>query len=64
MVLRLQFKMVEDFLETLPQVVFSQILNNLKLVVFFLKEINYVVIYNNNHKIPSRSKINLLIFIV
>jgi hypothetical protein len=64
LVLRLQFKMVEDFLETLPQVVFSQILNNLKLVVFFLKEINYVVIYNNNHKIPSRSKINLLIFIV
>lgn len=64
MVLRLQFKMVEDYLETLPQVVFSQILNNLKLVVFFLKEINYVVIYNNNHKIPSRSKINLLIFIV
>jgi hypothetical protein len=56
--------MVEDYLETLPQVVFSQILNNLKLVVFFLKEINYVVIYNNNHKIPSRSKINLLIFIV
>jgi hypothetical protein len=64
LVLRLQFKMVEDYLETLPQVVFSQILNNLKLVVFFLKEINYVVIYNNNHKIPSRSKINLLIFIV
>ena len=60
----LQFKVLVVYLATLFKVVFSQTLNSLKLVVFFPRAINQVVIFNNNNKLHRHSQINLLIYTV